>query len=164
MDEDEARRYRSKHDEYTETPVEEEIDEYIETAHGYPEAEEELGENEENYRESVDEERIEWLELERAKRHLPEESRQNPLFRSEDLNQLRERWNSIQATFVDEPRSSVEQADVLVGEIMERIVSTFSEERSLLDKQWDRDDDVSTEDLRVALQRYRAFFNRLLSL
>jgi hypothetical protein len=45
---------------------------------------------------------------------------------------------------------------------MERLAESFSDERNRLENQWDRGDEVSTEELRVTLQRYRAFFNRLL--
>jgi hypothetical protein len=86
-----------------------------------------------------------------------------PLFPSEELQGLRTRWKDIQVAFVDEPRRAVEQADGLVASAMKRLAEVFAEERSGLEKQWDRGDSVSTEDLRVALQRYRAFFDRLLS-
>lgn len=76
---------------------------------------------------------------------------------------MRERWTEIQAAFVDEPRKAVEGADNLVAETMKRLAETFAEERSRLEGQWDRGDKVSTEDLRLALQRYRSFFDRLLS-
>lgn len=65
--------------------------------------------------------------------------------------------------FVDEPRDSVQKADGLVAEMMERLAQTFSEERTKLESQWERGDDLFTEDLRIALQRYRSFFQRLLS-
>jgi hypothetical protein len=64
---------------------------------------------------------------------------------------------------VDEPRKAVEEADKLVASVMKRLAEGFANERSKLEKQWDRGDNVSTEDLRVALQRYRSFFDRLLS-
>ena len=80
-----------------------------------------------------------------------------------DTHRFRERWDELQVGFVDEPRQAVEQADGLVAELMQHLARTFSDERSRLEAQWDRGDDVSTEDLRVALQRYRAFFGRLLS-
>ena len=86
-----------------------------------------------------------------------------PLFPSEELQGLRTRWKEIQTAFVDEPRKAVEQADGLVASAMKRLAEVFSEERSGLERQWDRGESVSTEDLRVALQRYRAFFDRLLS-
>jgi hypothetical protein len=86
-----------------------------------------------------------------------------PLFPSEELQGLRTRWKDIQVAFVDEPRKAVEQADGLVASAMKRLAEVFAEERSGLEKQWDRGDSVSTEDLRVALQRYRTFFDRLLS-
>ena len=80
-----------------------------------------------------------------------------------ELDGLRNRWTEVQTGFVDEPRRAVEQADGLVASAMKRLAEVFAEERSRLEKQWDRGDTVSTEDLRVALQRYRSFFQRLLS-
>ena len=85
------------------------------------------------------------------------------LFPNNELDNLRTRWKEIQTNFVDEPRKAVEQADSLVASAMKRLAEVFAEERSNLEKQWDRGDNVSTEDLRVAFQRYRTFFDRLLS-
>ena len=73
------------------------------------------------------------------------------------------RWHEIQTSFVDQPRDSVAQADALVADLMQRLAAGFSNERQRLESQWDSGDDVSTEDLRVALTRYRSFFDRLLS-
>ena len=73
------------------------------------------------------------------------------------------RWDEIQAGFVDEPRDSVQKADALVAELMKTLAETFASERKKLEDQWSSGDDVSTEDLRVSLQRYRSFFHRLLS-
>jgi len=86
-----------------------------------------------------------------------------PLFPGNELDGLRTRWKEIQTAFVDEPRKAVEQADGLVASAMKRLAEVFAEERSGLERQWDRGDSVSTEDLRVALRRYRTFFDRLLS-
>lgn len=87
-----------------------------------------------------------------------------PLLPGEQSDRFEQRWNEIQTSFVDEPRSAVEQADTLVAELMRELTSGFSETRSRLEAQWDNEgDDASTEDLRVALTRYRSFFNRLLS-
>ena len=86
-----------------------------------------------------------------------------PLFPGSELEELRSRWKEVQTAFVDEPRSAVEQADGLVASAMKRLAETFADERSKLEKQWDRGGDVSTEDLRLALQRYRTFFQRLLA-
>jgi hypothetical protein len=85
------------------------------------------------------------------------------LLADEDAGGFRSRWNEIQVRFVDEPRGSVQKADGLVAEMMGRLTQMFSEERTRLEGQWERGDDVSTEDLRIALQRYRSFFERLLS-
>jgi hypothetical protein len=73
------------------------------------------------------------------------------------------RWKEIQTSFVDQPRDAVVQADTLVADLMQRLAASFSHEREQLEEQWDRGDDVSTEALRIALTRYRSFFDRLLS-
>jgi hypothetical protein len=86
-----------------------------------------------------------------------------PLLDDGELERFRSRWDSVQVRFVDEPRGSVKDADALVAELMQRLAETFADERSGLESQWERGTDVSTEDLRVALQRYRSFFDRLLA-
>jgi hypothetical protein len=86
-----------------------------------------------------------------------------PLFSTADVGDLRTRWGSVQAGFVDEPRWAVKEADKLVATVVDRLTASFSNERSVLEKQWDRGEDVSTEELRLALQRYRTFFDRLLN-
>ena len=85
------------------------------------------------------------------------------LFPDSELNELRARWDKTQIGFVDEPRAAVEQADSLVATVVKRIAEQFAIERAELEHQWDRGDDVSTEDLRQALRRYRSFFDRLLA-
>ena len=79
------------------------------------------------------------------------------------VNDFHGKWNDIQAGFVDEPRRAVEQADGLVADAIKRLAESFAKERAQLEGQWVRGGDVSTEDLRQALQRYRSFFSRLLS-
>jgi hypothetical protein len=73
------------------------------------------------------------------------------------------RWEEVQTRFVDEPRGAVEEADGLVANLMQQLAEGFAQERERLETQWDRGEDISTEDLRVTLQRYRSFFQRLLS-
>ena len=87
-----------------------------------------------------------------------------PLFDDTVDHEFRDRWREIQTGFVDEPRHAVEQADGLVAELMQRLAQSFSEQRNNLEHQWDASDKVSTEELRVALTRYRSFFERLLSI
>jgi hypothetical protein len=86
------------------------------------------------------------------------------LFAEPEMVDFRSQWSKLQAGFVDEPRRTVEEADKLVAAVMLRLAEGFANERSGLEKQWDRGDNVSTEDLRIALQRYRSFFDRLLKL
>ena len=80
-----------------------------------------------------------------------------------DPSGLRSRWDDIQAAFVDDPTECVQKADALVEEVVEQLTAGFSEARSRLEAQWARGEHASTEDLRVALQRYREFFQRLLA-
>src|ERR1700730_16568546 len=91
-------------------------------------------------------------------------SKPMPLFSESEIGDFRSQWSKVQTGFVDEPRRTVEEADKLVATVMQRLAEGFANERSGLEKQWDRGDNVSTEDLRVALQRYRSFFDRLLKL
>ena len=93
-----------------------------------------------------------------------ERSDNSPLFAGPDATQFRERWVDIQASFVDDPRRAVEQADTLVAEVMQRLAQAFADERKTLEQQWDRGGDTETEELRLALRRYRSFFGRLLAL
>jgi hypothetical protein len=94
----------------------------------------------------------------------PEQAQRTPLFAEGDAHELQTRWTDIQASFVDEPRRAVEEADALVADVMQRLARAFADERQNLERQWDRDGDPNTEELRLALQRYRSFFGRLLSL
>ena len=86
-----------------------------------------------------------------------------PLLGEQELEGYRTRWQGVQVRFVDEPRDTVKEADALVAELMQRLAQMFAEERSNLESQWERGTDVSTEDLRVAMQRSRSFFDRLLA-
>jgi hypothetical protein len=86
------------------------------------------------------------------------------LFPDDEVHAFRTRWEAIQTGFVDEPRSAVSEADALVAHVVTRVAEVFSRERDALEQQWGRGDDISTEELRVTLRRYRAFFDRLLSM
>lgn len=92
--------------------------------------------------------------------HAPE--RLEPLFDPGREQDLRERWHALQSRFVDEPRDTVSEADSLVAELLRDLAQSFDDARSNLEQQWSSGGDVSTEDLRLTLQRYRSFFERLL--
>lgn len=92
----------------------------------------------------------------------PKDIQSSPLFAESEVGDFRSRWSGVQTAFVDEPRRAVEDADNLVASLMKKLAEGFANERSRLEGQWDRGDHVSTEDLRLALQRYRLFFDRLL--
>lgn len=91
------------------------------------------------------------------------EHRVAALFEPTTRTQFNERWSEIQTGFVDEPRRAVQQADALVSDVIKRIAGSFGSQRAELERQWDRGENVSTEELRLALQRYRSFFSRLLT-
>jgi len=91
------------------------------------------------------------------------EESSGPLFSTDEAREFRTRWDAIQVGFVDEPRRSVEQADNLVASTIKRLAEVFADERQRLEGQWTRGESVSTEDLRLALRRYRSFFGRLRS-
>jgi hypothetical protein len=84
------------------------------------------------------------------------------LFDDSELQSYRGRWEQVQSDFVDEPREAVQKADDLVSDLVEKLTSGFAQTRSGLEDQWKKGEEASTEDLRVALTRYRAFFQRLL--
>lgn len=85
------------------------------------------------------------------------------LLATKEASDFQNRWDETQRGFVDEPRTSVQQADQLVAELMQLLAKGFADERQSLERQWDRGEEVSTEDLRMAMQRYRSFFQRLLA-
>lgn len=87
-----------------------------------------------------------------------------PLIEEEATIKFRSRWLAIQSKFVDDPRASVKQADDLVADIIKSVTMNFADRRSGLEKQWNSGENVSTEDMRVTLKRYRSFFERLLTL
>ena len=88
-----------------------------------------------------------------------------PLFENDEADEFRSRWLNIQSRFVDDPSASVKEADELVATVIKSITRSFADRRISLESQWKSgENNISTEDLRVAIKRYRSFFNRLLSL
>ncbi|MFJ4844664.1 MULTISPECIES: hypothetical protein [unclassified Streptomyces] len=85
------------------------------------------------------------------------------LLTSQDEESFRARWQQIQSEFVDDPRDAVHTADALVADVMQKLAATFAHHKQELEGQWDRGEQVNTEDLRTALRQYRSFFNRLLT-
>jgi hypothetical protein len=83
---------------------------------------------------------------------------------SDRIDMFRDRWGDVQASFVDSPRAAVQEAQGLVGELVEEMTTTFTRERGMLEDEWKSGGEPNTEMMRVALQRYRAFFNRLLDM
>ncbi|HXH21789.1 MAG TPA: hypothetical protein VNN10_07150 [Dehalococcoidia bacterium] len=85
------------------------------------------------------------------------------LLEDSDAGRFRGRWDSIQASFVDRPRESVREAEALLEEVFSTLTQAFSRQREGLEEQWQRGGEPSTEDLRLAIQRYRTLFQRLLN-
>jgi hypothetical protein len=101
----------------------------------------------------------------REREHVDEaDDRPMPMFAGAEAAGYRTQWDAIQTGFVDEPRRAVQEADALVALVMQRLSEVFTNERTSLERQWGEGDEISTEDLRVALRRYRSFFERLLAL
>lgn len=94
---------------------------------------------------------------------VADESVEQTLFDDRDLTDFHTRWTEVQAAFVDDPRDCVQKADGLVSDVVDRLTAGFSQARSGLEEQWSRGESASTEDLRLALRRYRDFFDRLLA-
>lgn len=97
-----------------------------------------------------------------TRRDEEQDSQDEALFADDEAQSLRSRWEEVQRGFVDEPRESVQRADDLVSDLVDQLTKGFAEARSGLEEQWNKGEEASTEDLRVALTRYRAFFQRLL--
>jgi hypothetical protein len=91
------------------------------------------------------------------------ESTEQALFADDELSDFHSRWTDVQSAFVDDPRDCVQKADGLVADVVDKLTAQFAQARSRLEEQWSRGEEVSTEDLRIALQRYREFFERLLA-
>jgi hypothetical protein len=98
------------------------------------------------------------------KNHMHDDENFAPLFENNEAEQFRAQWLDIQSRFVDDPSVSVKDADELVASIIKNITRNFANKRIALETQWKSGDDVSTEDLRVTMKRYRSFFDRLLTL
>jgi len=93
----------------------------------------------------------------------PVDENAGPLLQPTFVDELRQRWDSIQTGFVDEPRAAVKQADELVASAIKKLAESFADARDKLEHQWDRGDGVNTEDLRIALRKYRSFFQKLMT-
>jgi hypothetical protein len=91
------------------------------------------------------------------------ESSDAMLFADSELTAMRSRWVEVQSAFVDDPRDCVQKADSLVADVVDKLTTSFSGARAHLEEQWSRGEEASTEDLRIALKRYREFFERLLA-
>ncbi|MEW2413147.1 hypothetical protein AB0953_05425 [Streptomyces sp. NPDC046866] len=88
---------------------------------------------------------------------------EEPLMPESEAADFRDQWTRIQGGFVDDPQEAVRAADALVAAVMQHLAGTFSSHKESLEQQWHSGGEAATEDLRLALQRYRSFFNRLLS-
>lgn len=85
------------------------------------------------------------------------------LFSTDEVEQFRTEWRGLQSDFVDSPRDAVQHADQLVAQVMQSLATTFADHKKSLEGQWSQGEQVETEELRVALRQYRAFFDKLLT-
>jgi hypothetical protein len=90
---------------------------------------------------------------------VAEKQRLASLFTEEAAAEFRSRWNVVQQGFVDDPQNAVRQGDELVAQVIKSLAETFATQRTALEG-----DGGWTEELRLALRRYRSFFERLLSI
>jgi hypothetical protein len=102
-------------------------------------------------------------DLQEDENRATDDQNNGPLLARDFSDQMRSRWEASQAGFVDDPRISVQRADELVAMAIKRLAESFAEERAKLEHEWSQGNDVSTEDLRQGLRRYRSFFHRLLA-
>lgn len=88
------------------------------------------------------------------------------LFAPDVCQHFRAHWDEVQIGFVDDPLQSVKRADELVAQVMTSLAATFARERAQLENfmATQGQGGPDTENLRVALRRYRSFFQRLLTL
>ena len=84
------------------------------------------------------------------------------LFPANEASSFLDRWGEVQSRFVDDPKRAVHDGDALVAEVMQTLAASFARHKADLEGQWNTGD-AATDDLRQAFQRYRAFFQRLLS-
>jgi len=86
-----------------------------------------------------------------------------PLLDDREAGDFLARWSEVQGRFVDDPQGAVRDGDSLVAELMQALAARFSDHKGRLEEQWQRGSEPETEELRLALQQYRSFFQRLLS-
>ncbi|MFF4102083.1 hypothetical protein [Streptomyces sp. NPDC001903] len=98
-----------------------------------------------------------------AEANAPDEVADQPLLDGKETEEYRTAWREIQGRFVDDPQDAVRSADTLVAEVMQTLARSFADHKQSLVDQWGRGEEVATEELRLSLQRYRSFFNRLLN-
>jgi hypothetical protein len=70
------------------------------------------------------------------------------------------RWHEIAAMFVDDPRGCAELAATVVDDSIQALVAFVREQQDSMHASW-HGEDAGTDELRTAVQRYRAFGTRL---
>ncbi|WP_410658969.1 hypothetical protein [Amycolatopsis sp. lyj-112] len=98
---------------------------------------------------------------EAARTSEPHDDGENTLFDDADVERFRGSWQGIQTAFVDDPQRAVKEADELVAVVIQTLAATFADHKNELESAWSQGE-PATEDLRIALRRYRSFFNQLL--
>jgi hypothetical protein len=123
-----------------------------------------MDEQEEPVIEEVIAEEVTLRQMPGARSQAGEEDDGVPFWGNGQVDDLRSQWTDIQTGFVDDPRKAVQQADQLLETTLHSLTDNFNNRRSALQRDWERNKDLSTEDLRVAMKRYRSFLEGLLTL
>jgi hypothetical protein len=82
------------------------------------------------------------------------------LLKPADRDDLDHRWTAIETGFVEDPARHIEMADDLLGDLIGRLQAALEHDRDRLSGAW-KGSDVTTEQLRELLLRYRASYQRL---
>ncbi|REF35455.1 hypothetical protein [Thermasporomyces composti] len=93
----------------------------------------------------------------------PSEAEQLEAARRRHIEELQHRWLVTQAQLLDDPRDAVREAGLLIGDAMQFVTSTFSEHRDRIEREWKNNENLSTDELRMIMRRYRNLFQYVLS-
>ncbi|MFI7605701.1 hypothetical protein ACIBTV_11315 [Micromonospora sp. NPDC049366] len=83
------------------------------------------------------------------------------LFDADTAQNFRDRWRDVQLRFVDDPRAAAAEAQAMVEEAIEALSAALTAQRNTLGA-WQETGSADTEELRMAVRRYRDFLDRVL--
>lgn len=95
--------------------------------------------------------------------HREDHGTDGPLMSRDDQDELSQRMRQAVTDFVESPRRAVEEADSTFDRIVSGLTDALTERRRALRAGWqEQDTEAQTEELRIALQRYRDLSEQLL--